>query len=357
MSGHNPHLLSQICVLRDFRSKRSSSWDRSGGNADWAVIPPGTTHVLLEASGAGCVRHLYWTYIENEEAPRLNVFRGLVLRAFWDAERNPSIEVPLGDFFGVSNGRVRPIRCLAFTTNPGFDRAGRASWGFNCYLPMPFANGARIEIQNQGGLDARIWFHVDYEVYNDPSAIPQNGGRLHAQWRRERTTEPVSPLEEGGEIKNVSGSENYVILNAEGDGQFAGYFLTVVNNERAWWGEGDDMIFIDGEGFPPSIHGTGTEEIFGGGASPVTEYSGPYTGFHCIENRAGCDWWGTNGMYRFYVTDPVRFRKSILVTLEQGHGNDKANDYSSVAFWYQLEPHREPPELPPIADRAISFQS
>ena len=94
--------------------------------------------------------------------------------------------------------------------------------------------------------------------------------------------------------------------------------------EREWWGEGDDMVFIDGENFPPSIHGTGIEEIFGGGAGPVTEYSGPYTGFHCIENRACHDYWGTNGMYRFYITDPIRFRKSIRVTLEHGgSGSDE----------------------------------
>ena len=159
------------------------------------------------------------------------------------------------------------------------------------------------------------------------------------------------------EIKNLSGDENYTILDTKGNGQFVGYFLTVVNGRREWWGEGDDMIFIDGEAFPPSIHGTGTEEIFGGGASPVTEYSGPYTGFHCIENRGRYDWWGTNGMYRFSITDPVRFRQSIRVTLEHGHGNDKANDYSSVAFWYQLEPHDKLPGLPPLVEREVNFQA
>ena len=348
-------LLSRMCLLRDFRSKRSSSWDRTGGNHDWVDIEPGQRQVLLEERGAGCVRHFYWTYIEDREGPRMNIFRGLVLRALWDGEAAPSIEVPLGDFFGVTNGQLRPIRSLAFVTNPGSTAAFR-SWGFNCYLPMPFAAGARMEIENQGPTPARIWYHVDYESYGDPSALPPAAGRLHAQWRREARTEPVSIPPGAEEIKNLTGEENYTILEATGDGQFAGYFLTVVNSRRSWWGEGDDMIFIDGEAFPPSIHGTGSEEIFGGGACPAIEYTGPYTGFHCIENRAGYHWWGTNGMYRFYVTDPIRFRRSIRVTVEHGHGNDLANDYASTAFWYQGEPHGDLPKLPALGERKVNFQ-
>jgi hypothetical protein len=280
------------------------------------------------------------------------VFRGLVLRAFWDGSEVPSVEAPLGDLFGVSNGQVRPLRSLAFTTNEGKDRAGRESWGFNCYLPMPFADGARIEIENQGETEARIWVHVDYERW--PQAPADDVGRLHALWRREpRTGGDGPPWEEN---VNLTGDDNYMILDTAGDGQFAGYFLTVVNRTREWWGEGDDMIFIDGEEFPPSFHGTGTEEIFGGGACPVTEYSGPYTGFHCIENRGGFDWWGTNGMYRFQVTDPIRFRKSIRVTLEHGHANDQDNDYSTVAFWYQRGTATDRERLPGLAARGINFQ-
>lgn len=345
-----------LAHLRDFRNKRASSWDRTGGNADSITIPSGKTQVLFDEKGTGCIKHFYWTYIEGAEVQRLNIFRGLVLRAFWDGEDAPSIEVPLGDLFGVSNGQIRPVDSLAFTTNPG---GNRDSWGFNCYLPMPFARGGRIEIENQGGLDARIWFHIDYELYADGHGFAEDVGRLHAWWNRENPTEAIilPMLPEGKkEIKNLSGKDNYTILDAAGDGQFAGYFLAVVNHERAWWGEGDDMIFIDGEGFPPSIHGTGTEEIFGGGACPVTEYSGPYTGFHCIENRAGYDWWGTNGMYRFYITDPIRFRKSLRVTLEHGHGNDKVNDYSSVAFWYQRGVNRALAPLPPLEKRAINLK-
>ncbi|MFB3902361.1 MAG: glycoside hydrolase family 172 protein [Acidobacteriota bacterium] len=353
--------LAEMVLLGDYTSKRASSWNRFGQNKDHVNIAPGGTHVLLEEKGAGIIKHVYWTYIDKDEKRRENLFRGLVFRAFWDGSAKPAIEVPLGDLFGVSNGLLRPIESLAFVTNPG-SKAEPDSWGFNCYLPMPFAEGARIEVENQGPAQMRIWYHIDYQLFDSPTAIPPQAGRLHALWRRENLTTGV-PFPKGPDknnmthrwkIENLTGKENYSILDVEGDGQFVGYFLTVVNlkgDPWTWWGEGDDMVFIDGESFPPSIHGTGSEEIFGGGACPAVEFSGPYTGFHCVENWNGENWLGTNGMYRFYVSDAIRFRKSIRVTLEHGHGNNKANDYSSVAFWYQKGVNQKLPPLPPLSER------
>jgi hypothetical protein len=346
--------LSEMVLLGDFTSKRASSWNRQGQNQDNVTIPPGETRVLMEESSAGSIDHIYWTYIEANQGRREMLFRGLVLRAYWDGVRTPSIEVPLGDFFGVSNGLLRPINSLAFVSNPGGVNRPNTR-GFNCYLPMPFARGARIEIENQASEPTRIWFHIDYRLYGNPAAVPERAGRLHSLWRRENpTTALPSPEsnEEADKLQNLTGKDNYVVLDVQGDGQFVGYFLTVVNlkTNRPWWGEGDDMIFIDGEGFPPSIHGTGSEEIFGGGACPATEFTGPYTGFHCIENWTG-KWLGTNGMYRFYVNDPIRFRKSLRVTLEHGHANNRSNDYSSVAFWYQKGVNGKLPPLPAFSER------
>lgn len=336
-------IFSAICSVQKARSRRSSCWDKSGGNQDWCVISKeGGCQLLLEEVGAGCLNHFYWTFIEDDitgselaSKSRETVFRGLVLRAFWNGSKDPAIEVPLGDFFGVCNGQFRHIGSLAFTANPGTRGVGdHATWGFNCYLPMPFLDGARIEIENQGDKDARIWYHLDYEMYTSKNEIPTNTGYLHAIWNYENPT-TIDKLANG---INLSGKDNYIILDTEGSGTLAGYFMTVVNHNPQWWGEGDDMIFIDGEPFPPSIHGTGTEEIFGGGACPDTEYSGPYTGFHCIENRSGFRWYGINGMYRFLINDPIRFQKSIRVTVEHGHANDLANTYASVAFWYESSP-------------------
>ena len=154
---------------------------------------------------------------------------------------------------------------------------------------------------------------------------------------------------------NLDGAENYVIVEAEGRGHLAGILLNVDNVAGDWYGEGDDMIFIDGEKWPPSMHGTGTEEVFGGGACPDAEYAGPYTGFHLVENRDGKKFFGKNSMYRWYVHDPVRFQRSIKATIEHGHANNFENDYSSVAYWYQQEPHAEFPQLPTPAERIPLF--
>ena len=154
--------------------------------------------------------------------------------------------------------------------------------------------------------------------------------------------------------KNTTGQDNYVILDAKQPGTFVGFFLTIDNIAGGWYGEGDDMIFVDGEGWPPSYPGTGTEEIFDAGCCPDEEFWGPYTGFYLIENLNG-KWGGKNQMYRFYVNNPVRFQKSIRVTLEHGHANNFENDYTTTAFWYQKDPHALFPGLPVARARVPSW--
>ncbi len=339
--------MTEAMMLREAQSRRASSYDLSGGNADWTVIKPGQTAPLAEIDGAGCVRHIYWTYIIGDEGQRKHLFRDMVLRMYWDGEERPSVECPIGDFFGVSNCTPRPIRSLMLTINPG-THASSTSWGLNCYFPMPFAEGARVEVTNEAEIPLGIWYHVDYETYAKAPQWLAGAGRFHAQFRRASLEAAPSP---GG--LNTTGAENYTILEAAGRGSLAGYVLGVDNVTGGWWGEGDDMVFIDGEVWPPSFHGTGSEEIFGGGAGPNVEYSGPYTGFHLVENRHDDPWYGKNAMYRFFVHDPIHFAKSLRVTIEHGHANDLGNDYSSVAYWYQEEPHAAFPALPSREGRAI----
>ena len=220
--------------------------------------------------------------------------------------------------------------------------------GFNAYFPMPFEKGARVTLTNEGeDFVGAVWYHVDHKKLRH---VDRAAGRSHAQRHRENPTTAVGnhPNETIHDGMNRDGKENYVILDAEGRGNLAGYFLNIDNIAGGWYGEGDDMIFIDGEPWPPSFHGTGTEEIFGGGACPNTEYAGPYTGFYLVGNR---DFAGKVGMYRFFVTDPIRFQKSIRVTIEHGHANNFANDYTSTAFWYQPEPHKVFPALPTAEER------
>jgi len=150
-----------------------------------------------------------------------------------------------------------------------------------------------------------------------------------------------------------------VALEATGAGQMVGLLLEIDNVAGGWYGEGDDMVFVDGDPWPPAIHGTGTEEIFGGGACPTQEFAGPYHGFHLIESP---DWAGLVAAYRWFVHDPMRFTRSLKWTVEHGHANNFANGYASVAYWYQTEPHGAfpllpdraalRPSLPPVFDEA-----
>jgi len=336
-----------LFTMKDVRSRRVSSWDRTGGNRDWISIGPRQTAVLLDVAGSGCITHFYWTMIGNDPYD----LRRAVLRMYWDGEPTPSVEVPLGDFFGAANCIVPVFTSQLMTINRGMG----ASFGFNCYFPMPFSSGARIELHNEGdtGLGGPLnayWYHIEYEEYDAP--IPNDIGRFHAQWRRECLTksvgEDVKNVQLWWEGTNLSGKDNYVILETEGQGQVVGLVLNVDNVAGGWWGEGDDMIFVDGEPFPPRYHGTGTEEIFGGGASPTRPYSGPYTGFSVVQNL---DYSRNNTMYRWYVHDPIRFKQSIKVTIEHGHANNFENDYSSVAYWYQTKRTKPFPALPPVERR------
>jgi len=213
---------------------------------------------------------------------------------------------------------------------------------------MPFATGARIEIENRadaflGGPLGMVWFHIEYETFDEPP--PQDVLRFHAQYRQERPTTPAmeprdTQLHPG---VNLDGDHNYVALEAQGKGQMVGLVLEVENIAGGWYGEGDDMVFVDGDAWPPRIHGTGHEEVFGAGACVLREYSRPYAGFHLVEDR---EYRGLVGMYRWYVADPIRFDRSLRWTIEHGHANNFGNDYTSVAYWYQTEPHAPFPALP-----------
>ena len=340
--GHplDDHPLRHLLRPPQSTTRRSSSWDRSGGNDDFIRIGAGQRATLLEVDGPGCVNRVYVALA----APELTDHRDAILRCWWDGETSPSVEVPLGDFFGVTHGRVREYSSFFTSVNPGMG----ASPGMNAYLPMPFASAARIEIENRadaylGGLLGMVWFHIEYETYTEPP--PDEVLRFHAQYRQERPTvaamEPVNTQLHTG--VNLDGSHNYVALDTRGRGQMVGLVLEIENRAGGWYGEGDDMVFIDGETWPPRIHGTGHEEVFGAGACVLEEFAGPYSGVHLVEHT---DYRGLVGMYRWYVADPIRFDRSIRWTIEHGHANNFENGYASVAMWYQDEPHAPFPALP-----------
>jgi hypothetical protein len=337
--------LADLPRLTGTRSARASSWDRTGGNDDRIHLPPGERAVLAQLDEPGVVRHIWVTIACEDE----HYLRKIVLRMFWDGAHTPCVEVPIGDFFGMGHARTRNFAALPLQMSPEDGK------GFNAWFPMPF-DAARIEAHSEAAEEVLLYYYIDYEL---TGATVPGMGRFHAQWRREN---PCGGVAEDGMSNwefqfggtNPDGAGNYVILEAEGEGHYVGCNLNIENLRQVdpaqfnWYGEGDDMIFVDGEPFPPSLHGTGTEDYFNTAWCPTQEYSSAY---HGVLLPGGQNWSGKISLYRFHIEDPVRFRRSIRVTIEHGHANRRSDDYSSTAYWYQTEPHAPFPPLPGMAER------
>lgn len=349
--------LRGLAAARDCRSRRVSSYDRTGRNEDSMRVPAGQSVTLANISGAGCITHIWMTTGHMES----DYLRKLVLRAYWDGEEQPSIEAPLGDFFCLGHGRVEAFQSLPFNVVTGSQIKELNLAGLNCYFPMPFSEGAQITITNDGsGEVPNLYFYIDYEEYK---TLAPNLLRFHAQWRRVYPTpgsvnlaRPDMTRETTNGLVNLDGKNNYVILEARGRGHFVGCNLSTDNvnpiRQVDWFGEGDDMIYIDGEE-TPSIIGTGTEDYFSAAwGYPSGVYSGLYHGVTLARpsdpTKTYSGKWTT---YRFHIEDPIAFSSSIRVTIEHGHANVHSNDYASTAYWYQTEPHAPFPPLPKVNDR------
>lgn len=322
--------------INEGRSRRASSWDRRGGNRDRISLAADETATLLEVDGPGCVTHIWATAHSIEH----NFLRKVVLRCYWDGEAEPSVVVPLGDFFGMGHGETANFWSLPLVMAPSNGA------GLNCYFPMPFSRGARIEVTSENfASETRIYFNIDYETWPQPR---EELARFHAQWRRENPCAGIPDTDLTSHTylhagRNLSDEDNYVLLDAEGRGHYVGCNLNI-HNLRAdrgdgenWYGEGDEMIRIDGEAWPVSIHGTGTEDYFNTAWGPDAPFSSPFFG---LSRTGGANWSGKVSWYRFHLLDPVRFEKSIRVSIEHGHANRRSDDYSSTAYWYQIEPHK-----------------
>ena len=275
---------------------------------------------------------------------------------FWDGAARPSVEVPLGDFFGIGFGLRRNFVSLPLQMSP---QDGR---GFNCWFPMPFARRRALRAR-ESGRSASACSTSTSTTRSTPRSTPSSA-RFHAWWNRtnphrghgararlharglrlrRRATRRRRPRRSAvrGSDANLTGERNYVILDVAGRGHYVGCNLNIDVFERQvndWYGEGDDMIFIDGEPWPPRLHGTGTEDYFNTAFCPTQEYCAPYHGITVYSGNEAWPWGGKNSMYRFHVEDPIRFERSIRVTIETGHDNALANDYSSTAYWYQVGP-------------------
>lgn len=322
--------LATVPLPHPGRALHEGSWDRTGGNRDCISIPQGHTVTLLDYNGKGII-HRFWVTVDPQNTASL---RQLILRMYWDNETNPSVECPLGDFFGVGFGQH-----TNYVSLPLFENSG----GYNCYWPMPFHRHAHWTLENRSNERiGKFYYNVDFTAYN---SLPKKLMEFHACWRRENPTDP---------------SRNYTILDAEGKGVFTGVALFMQSlhriKDKFGYVEGDEMIYIDQpnpypptpehwhhpEGAVPQINGTGTEDYFCGGWGFSTgPYSAPYSGCVIKDKETG-----RISAYRWHIEDAIPFRKNIRVTIEHGNNDNVTADYSSVAFFYQLGPHKPYPPLP-----------
>ncbi len=314
-------LLQSLGEKQDYISHRISSYDQTGGNRDSLTIGPGQTAVLAEIKGPAAIHHIWVT-----AAAEAFYGRKLVLRAYWDGEESPSIEAPLGDFFGVGHGLDRDLSSLPVSDSSD----GRAR---NCYWYMPFRWSGRLTITNEGTAPvAAFYYHIDYRELAD---IHPDSPYFHARY------DQAFP---------AVGDKNYCILDAVGTGHYVGCVFNVLQRTMGWWGEGDDMIYVDGAA-TPAIQGTGSEDYFSD-AWGMREGRNAFYG--CPLQEDDFQVGSKASVYRFHVPDPVPFKRSIRVTIEHGHANDRSDYLSSVAFWYQNEPHASYPALP-AADKRLPF--
>lgn len=336
-------IIQSLATIRNARTCRVSSWDQTGRNADRWTLEPNSSVVLADLEGPGCITHIWMTQRKG--------YRECLLRITWDDAKHPSILCPLGDFFGLGHGIVNSYQSLLFSASTSPDNANRFGGGcaLNCYAPMPFGNRAKIEIINEGTSSQWLYFYIDYEKFDSPS---KDQGYFHAEFRR---SNPFGGW--GAEItvnkpeSNIVNKErnawenNYVILDTKGRGHYIGCNLSVTNFQGTWWGEGDDMIWVDGYKWPPDLHGTGSEDYLNQawGMQP-NAFLRNGSSIHEKNTR------GYQTSYVHHIENPVHFQKEIRVTIEHGHGNHLANEMSSVAYWYAEQPAAAV-KVPPVAKR------
>ncbi len=326
------------------KGKGGMATEGTGSNASrdlgkgWKVSPSvaikaGTTFTVAEIDGPGCIQHIWMTPTGN--------WRYSIIRFYWDGESSPSVEVPVGDFFGMGWGKYAPLRSLAVCVNPGS--------AFNCYWPMPFRKKCRITMENIDEKDMVLYYQVDYTL----TEVPTDAAYFHAQFRR---TNPL-PYK-----------QDYVLVDSiKGKGQYVGTYLAWGVHNNGWWGEGEIKFFMDGDSEFPTICGTGTEDYFCGsydfdtrkknaaGVEEVdyTEFLSPYSGFcQVIRGDGHYNISQRFGLYRWHIPDPIRFEKNLKVTIQAlgwrngGRYLPLQDDIASVVFWYQAEPHGSFPILP-----------
>jgi len=325
----------------------ASSEDPTGGNNDFRTLDAGQTLTVLDADGPGMISHIWFT-IASPEPYHL---KKIVLRMYWDGEQNPSVETPIGDFFGLGLGVYHAWHSEMLSV-------GNAN-ALNCFFPMPYEKHARITLTNEGKMAvSNLYYNLDYRSYAHP--LPAGTLYFHAEYRQAQPNHGwTNQWHDNGDPLvndrlNVDGKDNYVWFEAKGHGQYVGVTMSVLQNQDGWWGEGDPMFFIDDADKPVFPGGTGSEDYFlgawdfGGEPFDYPLYGAPVVG----KELAGERW----SVYRFHLDSPIPFTKYMKATIEHGHANHRSDNYYSVAYWYQAEPHMAFPPLPPVSERLPALQ-
>ena len=331
-------MLRDLYRLMRFRRMRQSSFDRSGANRDSVRIDAGETYTVPELFGPGVVRHI-WMTVAGEAR---DLYQRLKLVIRFDGTEVPQVDVPLADFFLFGHGLLVDVDStpIQVSRQPHIlEKPYRG--GLNCMLPMPFERSAAIAFQNTGDATVHLYYYVDWEAHPSLSepVLP-----FHATLNDEHTQPPAGQAVQphgrfDRDLVNQGWQENYVFLNVEGvQGHYVGTGLSVhcqPDGAGKWW-EGDDMFVIDGEPWPPRLHGTGTEDYFNLAWGFRQVGCRPAYGITFLDKRSS-DIYQIDGrfsMYRFHLSDPIPFTRSLIASIEHGHANDCEAYYRSVAYWY-----------------------
>jgi hypothetical protein len=292
----------------------------------YIIINANETITIAEMEGPGAIQHIWMTPTGN--------WQFSIIRFYWDDEKTPSVEAPVGAFFGMAWNEYAPLKSLAVNVNPGS--------AFNCYWKMPFRRKCKITMENINQEEPmRLYYQVDYTLTD----IPEDEGYFHAQYRRSNPTKEAL---------------HTILDGVKGKGHYVGTYMGVGVNNNGWWGEGEIKFFIDGDKEFATIVGTGTEDYFCGSynfenkkTKQYEEYSTPYAGLHQVIRPDGVYTSQQRfGMYRWHIMDPVRFEGDLRVTIQDigwRHGGrylPQQSDIITVAYWYQREPHATFPKLP-----------
>ena len=294
-------------------------------------VPAGETVILADINGPGCINHFFIT----SDIPR---YRDLVLRFYWDHEEDPSVEVPMGDFFAMGHDAVpHLVHSLPVVVAP--------RRGCNSYWQMPFRSHARITLENGGPEEANV---LAYRVLYKLHEIPEDAAYFHAQWRRSMTRRDYP--------------EHVIVDDIKGRGLYVGTYLAWVALSQGWWGEGEVKFYIDGDKEFPTMADNGTEDYFGGAWGFADQegleqsFNAPFLGLPLADynNKEGPRRYS---LYRWHLLDSIGFEKDLKVTVQAlGWWSGRkyqplTDDVSSVAYWYQREPHATFPELPGVEER------